>query len=55
MCSPNSKEQIKDVKMEGMALKLWYTLRCFGIKEKKSLHIRGFSLNPKVYFNLNGS
>ena len=48
MLSTNSKEQIKDVKMEGMALKLWYTLRCFGIKEKKFSHIRGLSLNQKV-------
>ena len=45
----------KDIKMERMALKLWYTLRCFGIKEKKSSHIRGLYLNPKVYFNLKGS
>ena len=41
--------------MEGMALKLWYTLRCYGIKEKKFSHISGLSLNPKVYFNLKGS
>ena len=41
--------------MEGMALKLWYTLRCYRIQEKKFLHIRDLSLNPKVYFNLKGS
>ena len=55
MCSPYSMEQIKYVKMEGMALKLWYNLRCFEIQEKKFSHIRGFSLNPKVYPNLKGS
>ena len=49
------KEQIKDVKMEGMTLKLWYTIRCFGIKENKFSHIRGLSLNLKVYLNLKGS
>ena len=54
-CLPNSKEQIKDVKMEGMTLKLWYTLRCFGIKENKFSHIGDLSLNPKVYLNLKGS
>ena len=54
MCLPNFKEQIKDIKMEGMALKLWHTLRCYGIKEKKFSYIRGLSLNPKVYLNLNG-
>jgi len=26
MCSSNSKGQMKGIKMEGMALKLWYTL-----------------------------
>ena len=55
MCSPNSKGQIKDVKMEGMALKLCYTLRYYEIKEKKFSHIRGLSLNPKAYLNLKGS
>ena len=55
MCSPNSKGQIKDIKNEGMALKLWYILRYYGIKEKKFSHIRGLSLNPKVYLNLKGS
>ena len=54
MCSPNSKGQIKDIKNEGMALKLWYILRYYGIKEKKLLHIRGLSLNPKAYLNLKG-
>ena len=43
------------LKVEGMALKLLYALRCYGIKEKKFSHIRGLSLNPKVYFNLKGS
>ena len=55
LCSPNSKKQIKDVKMEGMALKLWYTLRYFGITEEKFSPIRGLYLNPKVYLNLKGS
>ena len=43
------------MKMEGITLKLWYTVRCYGIKEKKFSHIRGLSLNPKVYLNLKGS
>ena len=55
MCSPNPKEQMKDIKMEWMTLKLWHTLRCYGIKEKKFSHIRGLSLNPKVYLNLKSS
>ena len=54
MCSPNSKGQIKGIKMEGMALKLWYTLRCCGTKENKFSHIKGLSLNPKAYLNLKG-
>ena len=41
--------------MEGMALKLCYTLKCVGIKEKKYSHVRGLSLNPKVYLNSKGS
>ena len=41
--------------MEGMAIKLWHTLRCYGIKDKKFSFIRGLSLNPKVYLNLKGS
>ena len=55
MCSPNPKEQIKYLKMEGMALKLWHTLKFYGIKEKKLSCIRGLSLNPNVYLNLKGS
>ena len=43
------------LKVEGMVLKLWYTLRCYEIKEKKFSHIRSLSLNLKVYFNLKGS
>ena len=35
-----------------MALKLWYTLRYYGIKEKKFSYIRGLSLNPNAYLNL---
>ena len=41
--------------MEEIAVKLWYTLRCYGIKEKKFSHIRDLSLNLKVYFNLKDS
>ena len=55
MYPPNPKEQIKDIKKEMMTLKLWYTQDCCGIKEKKFSHIRGLSLNPKVYLNLKGS
>ena len=40
--------------MEGMTLKLRYTLIFYGIKEKKFSHIKGLSLNLKVYFNLKG-
>ena len=47
MCSHNSKGQIENIKMEGMALKLWYILRCCGTKEKKFSHIRGLSLKSK--------
>ena len=38
-----------------MTLKLWYTLRFCGTKENKFSHIRGLSLNPRVYLNLKGS
>ena len=38
-----------------MALKLWHTLRYYGIKEKRFSRMGGLSLNPKVYFNLKGS
>ena len=54
MCSPNSKGQIKDEKMEGMALKLWYTLRYYGMKEKEFSQIGGLSLNPRVYPSFKG-
>ena len=46
---------MKYIKMEGMALKLWYTLKCYGINENKFSHIGGLSLNLKVYLNLKGS
>ena len=37
MCSPNSKEQIKDVNIEGMTPKLWYTLKMLWDKRKEVL------------------
>ena len=55
MCSLNYKEQIRDTKVEEMALKLWHTLKYYEIKEKKFSRIRGLSLNPTVYLNLKGS
>ena len=36
-CSPNSKGQIKGIKIEGMTLKLWYTLRFLWDKRKEVL------------------
>ncbi|KAL0010873.1 hypothetical protein SO802_005981 [Lithocarpus litseifolius] len=37
--------------MEGMAIKLWHTLRYYGIKENKFSSIRGLSLNSKGFFS----
>ena len=37
VCSPNSKGQIKDVKKERMALKLWYALKMLWDKRKEVL------------------
>ena len=55
MCSSNIKEQIKDIKIEGMTLMLLYTLRYYRIKENKFSHIRGLPLNLKVYLSLKDS
>ena len=47
LCSPNSKEQIKDVKLKDDPKVMAYP-KIFGIKEKKFSHIRGLSLSLKV-------
>ena len=53
MCSPNSKEQIKDVKLED-DLRIMVYPKMFGIKEKKFSHVKDLSQSTKVYFNLKG-
>jgi len=54
LCSPNSKEQIKGIKLKD-DLKVMACPKMFWDKRKKFSHIRDFSQSPKVYLNLKGS
>ena len=47
LCSPNSKEQKKDVKLKDDPKVMEYP-KMFGIKEKMFSHIRGLSQSLKV-------